>query len=218
VEQSRCGAVGGARLRKPELANCSDEQLLGLYSRGDVEAVEVLLVRYKRPVFHFVLNLVGDRGRAEDLSQETFLRMIEHASTFQGKASLKTWLYRIARNLCVDELRRRRLRKHPSLDARGNHQEEDGQSLYERLPLADAGPDRRTVDRDLAARMAAAIAELPDDQREVFVLRQVENVSFKDIGEITGVSEGTVKSRMRYALERLQRALADYQDYAEELR
>jgi RNA polymerase sigma-70 factor (ECF subfamily) len=205
-------------VRRAELANCSDEQLIALYTRGNVEAIEVLLERYKRPIFHFALRLVADRGRAEDLAQEAFLRLIEHATSFQGSASLKTWLYRIARNLCIDELRRRKHRRHPSLDAKPAHAEDEGQSLYERLPLKDAGPDRQTVDRDLAKRMTSAIDELPTDQREVFVLRQVHNVSFKEIAEITGVAEGTVKSRMRYALERLQRALADYQEYAGELR
>jgi RNA polymerase sigma-70 factor (ECF subfamily) len=205
-------------VRRTDYAERSDEQLLVSYARGEMEAMEVLLARYKRPVFHFVLRHLGDRARAEDLLQETFLRVVEHASSFEGSASLRTWLYRIARNLCVDELRRRKHRKHPSLDAKqGSAQGEGGQSLYERLPLNEAGPDRRVVDRDLAHRMSEAIAQLPEDQREVFLMRQVQNLSFKEIGDVTGVSENTVKSRMRYALERLQRALSDYQDYAEEL-
>jgi RNA polymerase sigma-70 factor (ECF subfamily) len=204
-------------VRRAELEGCSDEQLIGLYARGDMEAMEVLLGRYKRPIFAFIVRFVSDRARAEDLLQETFLRMIEHASSFQGSAALKTWLFRIARNLCIDELRRRKLRKHPSLDAKPGRLEEDGQSLYDRLPVAEPGPERRTVDRDLAYRMNIAIDALPPDLREVFVMRQVNNVSFKEIGEIVGISENTAKSRMRYALERLQRALADYQEYAEEL-
>jgi RNA polymerase sigma-70 factor (ECF subfamily) len=209
---------GSVLVRRAELDGCSDEQLLGRYARGELEAMEVLLARYKRPLFHFVLRLVRERGKAEDLLQESFLRMVEHASTYQGTASVKTWLFRIARNLCIDELRRQKHRRHPSLDApTGASQESDGQTLYDRLADQGAGPDRSMVDRDLAQRMAKAIDELPEDQREVFVLRQVQNLSFKEIGEVTGVSENTVKSRMRYALERLQKNLSDYQEYAEEL-
>ncbi len=206
-------------MRRAELEGCPDEQLLGRYARGELEAIEVLLARYKRPLFHFVLRLVRERGKAEDLLQETFLRMVEHAGTFHGSSSLKTWLFRIARNLCIDELRRQKHRRHASLDApkAQGGAEGEGQSLYERLPHRGPGPERGVVDRDLAQRMANAIDELPEDQREVFVLRQVQHLSFKEIGDITGVSENTVKSRMRYALERLQRALADYQEYAEEL-
>jgi RNA polymerase sigma-70 factor (ECF subfamily) len=82
----------------------------------------------------------------------------------------------------------------------------------------DAHADRRAVGHELSTRMLGAIDALPDDQREVFLLRQVHALQFKEIADITAVSENTVKSRMRYALERLQSALAEYQDYAEELR
>ncbi|MFT3922647.1 MAG: RNA polymerase sigma factor [Myxococcales bacterium] len=204
-------------MRRAELDGCSDEQLLGLYSRGEMEAMEVLLARYKRPLFNFVLRLVRERGKAEDLLQESFLRMVEHAGSFQGSASVKTWLFRIARNLCIDEMRKQKHRRHPSLDAPSSSSEGEGQSLYERVAHAGPGPERSVVDRDLAQRMSKAIDELPEDQREVFVLRQVQHLSFKEIGDVTGVSENTVKSRMRYALERLQRSLSDYQEYAEEL-
>ncbi len=206
-------------MRRPELERCSDEQLIQLYTQGELAAIEVLLARYRRPIFQFVLRLVSDRGRAEDLLQDTFLRMIEHATSFAGTASLKTWMYRIARNLCIDELRRLKHRRHPSLDAASlTTTSEAGQTLHERLPDLTASPERETEDRALSLRISAAIDELPTDQREVFVLRQVQNLSFKEIGEVTGVSENTVKSRMRYALERLQRALSDYQEHAEELR
>jgi RNA polymerase sigma-70 factor (ECF subfamily) len=204
-------------VRRSELAARSDEQLLSLYTHGELEAMEVLLERYKRPVFSFVLRLIGDRARAEDLLQETFLRLVEHAHTFEGSAKLKTWLFRIARNQCIDESRRRVHRKHPSLDA---PLADDGNAgtLHDRVPSGEVGADRRTVGTELKQRMSDAIAALPEDQREVFLLRQVQNLQFKEIAEITGVSENTVKSRMRYALERLQGALAEYQDYAEELR
>ncbi len=176
----------------------------------------VLVTRYQRPLFTFLVRMCGEQARAEDLVQDAFLRMIEHADTFEGGAKLKTWLYRIARNLCIDDMRRRKHRRHASLDA--EHADGDERTLHDRLAAKLPGADRQTVASQLSARMLEAIDKLPDDQREVFLLRQVQALQFREIAEITAVSENTVKSRMRYALERLQGALAEYQDYAEELR
>lgn len=203
-------------MRQSELGNCSDEQLLGLYTRGELSAMSVLVARYQRPLFTFLMRMCNDRTRSEDLLQEAFLRLIEHADTFEGGSRLKTWLYRIARNLCIDDMRRRKHRKHASLDAeRGDG---DDRTLHDQLPSREAISDRQAVGHELSARMLGAIDKLPEDQREVFLLRQVHALQFKEIAEIMAVSENTVKSRMRYALERLQGALAEYQDYAEELR
>lgn len=200
-----------------ELDNCSDEQLLSLYLQGDVPAMGLLVARYKRPLFTFVARLCGDPARAEDLLQETFLRLIEHADTFEGGAKLRTWLYRIARNLCVDEMRRKKHRRHASMDASGNGVDH-GQTLHDRVAAPNPLTDRQVVSAQLGERLMAAVSALPEEQREVFLMRQAQNLAFKEIAEITAVSENTVKSRMRYALERLQSALSEYQDYMEELR
>jgi RNA polymerase sigma-70 factor (ECF subfamily) len=202
-------------VRPSDYDACTDEQLLASYTRGDVLAMAALLRRYKRPLFTFVLRLNGDRHRAEDLLQEVFVRLIEHAHSYEGSARVKTWLYRIARNLSIDEMRRGKHRRHASLDA----SERDGQdNLHQRVADAAPAADRRAASGQLKDRIAQAIAGLPQDQREVFLLRQVEQLSFKEIAEITTCSENTVKSRMRYALARLQSALSEYQEYAEELR
>ncbi|HEX6240750.1 MAG TPA: RNA polymerase sigma factor [Polyangiales bacterium] len=203
-------------MRQADLEACSDEQLVGLYARGELSAMGVLVARYQKPLFTFLVRMNGDRARAEDLLQEAFLRMIEHAETFEGSARLKTWLYRIARNLCIDEMRRQRHRRHASLDA--EQSSEDERTLHDRIAASAPQSDRTAVSHQLSQSMVSAIGRLPDDQREVFLLRQVHALQFKEIAEITAVSENTVKSRMRYALERLQDALAEYRDYAEELR
>jgi RNA polymerase sigma-70 factor (ECF subfamily) len=203
-------------VRQADLEACSDEQLLGLYARGELAAMGVLVGRYQKPLFTFLVRMNGDRARAEDLLQEAFLRMIEHAETFEGSSRLKTWLYRIARNLCIDEMRRQRHRRHASMDA--EQASDDERTLHDRIAANAPHSDRTAVSHQLSQSMLAAIERLPDDQREVFLLRQVHALQFKEIAEITAVSENTVKSRMRYALERLQDALAEYRDYAEELR
>ena len=203
-------------MRHADREACSDEQLLGLYVRGELSAMAVLVARYQRPLFTFLVRMCGEQSRAEDLVQDVFVRLCEHADTFEGGARLKTWLYRIARNLCIDDMRRRKHRRHASLDA--EHDAGDDRTLHDRVAAKQLGADRTAVSSELSARMLEAIEKLPDDQREVFLLRQVQALQFREIAEITAVSENTVKSRMRYALERLQGALAEYRDYAEELR
>jgi len=192
-----------------ERPGVSDEELLGRYRRGELRAMSELLQRYRRPLFSFLLRMCNDRTRAEDLLQESFVRLIAHEDSFQGTAKLKTWLYKIARNLWLDERRRMKHRRHASLDA--SH--DGGPTLHERVEGKTLGADRQAASSELAGQIAQAISA-PDEQREVFVLRQVELLSFREIAEVVGIPENTAKSRMRYALERLQVALAEHHDRA----
>ena len=148
-----------------------------------------------------------------------FVRVVQKAGTFKHEARFTTWVYSIARNLCIDHLRKMSLRRHASLDqAPGKDQERP--ALAERV--ADQAPsaaaDRALTSTDIGERIVGAVEALPAEQREVFLLRQVGKIPFKEIADMTGVPENTVKSRMRYALERLQDALSEYEDYARALR
>jgi RNA polymerase sigma-70 factor (ECF subfamily) len=194
-----------------------DETLLRQFSAGDAQAFEPLLNRYEKPLFNFILRQVGERTRAEEILQDAFLRVIERAAEFKGESKFSTWLYTIARNLCIDESRKMVFRRHRSLDAPAPGQDGDGPSLLERTSGPDAGADRESIARELQPRIAAAVEALPEEQREVFLMRELQHMPFKDIALVVGVPENTVKSRMRYALERLQSALAEYADYVGEL-
>jgi len=199
----------------------SDEALLAAFNDGDAAAFEVLLERYRRPLYNFLLRSTGDRDRAQDLTQEAFLRVVQSSASFKHQSRFSTWLYTIARNLCVDASRKRALRRHPSLDApvRAAAFADGGVAplLGDRVPSPDLGAERRTASRDAGARIAEAVEALPPEQRDVFLLRHVQHLPFKEIAAIVGVAENTVKSRMRYALERLQAALAELEAYAREL-
>jgi RNA polymerase sigma-70 factor (ECF subfamily) len=185
------------------------------YQGGDRAAFTLLVKRHKTAVYNFVLRQVRSPAVAEDLAQDVFVRVVQAAAEFRHSARFSTWIYTIARNLCIDQLRKSQLRRHPSLDQPGAG-EEDGPTLGERT--ADPHPahavDRAAIGGELGRRIQHAVEELPEDQREVFLLREVGNVPFKDIAAMIGVPENTVKSRMRYALERLQKALSEYEDYA----
>lgn len=194
----------------------SDEDLLARFNVGDARAFELLLERYRTPIYTFVLRSVRDPDRARDLTQDVFLRVVQRAEGFEGKSKFSTWLYTIARNLCIDTSRKMVFRRHRSLDAPLG--DDDGNAaLVERVASSEPVTDRAAIGRQLKGQIAEAVDALPEDQREVFLLRQVQGLPFKEIAGIIGVPENTVKSRMRYALERLQEALAEYRQYVGEL-
>jgi RNA polymerase sigma-70 factor (ECF subfamily) len=161
--------------------------------------------RHRAPVFTFLARLTGDRGRAEDLLQETWMRVIGAAARWEPRARFRTWLYAVARNLAADEARRAVHRRAEPLDA----PREGGRSLADGIVGDCPPPDSSAEGALLRPKILAALASLPEEQREVFLLREHAGVGFAEIAEITGAPVPTVKSRMRYALEGLRRRLAE---------
>jgi RNA polymerase sigma-70 factor, ECF subfamily len=194
-------------------AQPTDEDLMVAYQRGEVRAFEVLLTKHRKPIYNFILRFVGDKETAEDVLQETFMRVIRGAETYKRQAKFTTWVYTIARNLCVDMSRRRKHRKHASLDAPIGSDDNSG-TLLDVVPSTDMSSERQTINKQLHAEMQRAIDALQEDQREVFVLREFMDMPFKEIAEVVGVSENTIKSRMRYALEKLRLELDRYKEHA----
>lgn len=197
----------------------TDEVLMLRFQGGDKAAFALLVRRHKTTIYNFILRQIRSAQVAEDLVQDVFVKIVHNATEFKHEARFTTWAYAIARNICIDHLRKMALRKHPSLD-QPSKDDGEGPTLGERT--ADNAPraavDRAAISNELGVRITQAVELLPAEQREVFLLRELANIPFKDIAEITGVPENTVKSRMRYALERLQEALAEYEDYARALR
>jgi RNA polymerase sigma-70 factor (ECF subfamily) len=190
----------------------SDEALMMAYRGGDARAFERLVARHEKPVWNFLRRFVANPTTAEDLLQEVFLRVVKSAhekeSDWRGTAKFSTWLYTIARNLCVDHSRRAVHRDAASLDGPAHAGEGDA-TLHDRIAAADPPADALVADRQARVRIDRAIAALPADQREVFLMREVMELPFAEIAVVVGVSEPTVKSRMRYALEKLRNALVE---------
>jgi RNA polymerase sigma-70 factor (ECF subfamily) len=203
----------GAQAGISAMQDDADEDLMVQYQRGEVRAFEILLSRHRRPVYNFIFRFVGDKETAEDLLQEAFLRVIKGADAYKRQAKFTTWLYTIARNLCVDQTRRRKHRKHASLDAPLGHAE-DSNTLLDVIPSSEMASDRKSVNKELHETMQRAIAALGEEQREVFLMREFLDMPFKQIADVVGVPENTVKSRMRYALEKLRLELDEYKDLA----
>ncbi len=191
------------------MSDPSDGALLAAYRDGDAEAFRTLLGRYRGPLFNFVLRSVRDRGRAEELYQDIWMKIIERCDDFRGDAKFSTWLYAIARNVCIDHQRKMKFRAHASLEA-----PQPGKHQALGAGLANPGPTTEQLAEGglLKGRIAAAVEGLPPEQREVFLLRQLQGLAFSEIASVVGVPANTVKSRMRYALERLQEALRDLED------
>ena len=209
--------VRRSRAEQVPLEELADEDLMVRYASGDVAAFEVLLERHRAPIFNFVLRSCRRKDTAEELLQEVFLRVVRRAGSYQRKAKFTTWLYTIARNLCIDHARRMSHRKEKSLDepARGPATHDKGEPGISRVPARGPGPERRLLDGQIANALYAALDELPEEQREVFLMREKDNLKFREIAEIMGIPEPTVKSRMRYALEFLRGRLGAFQERAE---
>jgi RNA polymerase sigma-70 factor (ECF subfamily) len=196
----------------------TDEALMIRFQRGDRAAFTLLVRKHQTALYNFVLRHLRSTSLAEEVVQDAFVRVVNSAAEFKHEARFSTWLYTIARNLCIDQARKNALRRHPSLDEPTRADGTDGPTLGDQTADGRANVERAAGATELRARVLAAIETLPDEQREVFLMREVSNLPFKEIAEIVGASENTVKSRMRYALERLQAALSEFEEYARALR
>ncbi len=186
----------------------TDEQLMLAFKAGNAKAFATLVQRHRQAVFNFIFRFVNNRQRAEDVLQETWLKVVRSSSEYEPKAKFTTWVFTVARNLCVDHARKETYRQTDSLDAPVS---DDGErSLGETLPDSEgASPDRAAHNVRVRPLIEKALASLPEEQREVFLLREYQGLGFKEIAEVVEVNENTVKSRMRYALEGLRKRLAE---------
>lgn len=181
-----------------------DEALVARYRQGDVAAFEALLDRHRPGVFRFLSRFVGDEARAEELTQDCWVRFLDAVPRWNRHGRFKVWIYAVARNLATDESRRAAHRATLPLDASVR-----GRPVSEVVASGSPVPEAAARDAQLRPRLLRAIGALPPEQREVFLLREYEGIPFAEIAEVTGAPVPTVKSRMRYALEALRRALQE---------
>lgn len=190
-------------------AVATDHELLAAIASGDEAAFQEIVTRYRNQIVNFLYRMLNDYDKAVDLSQETFLRIYTSASKYQATYSFSTYIYRIASNLAISELRQRKRRQWVSIFSPFGGRDDDNDREME-LPDAQPLQDETMIDQERRKAVATAIQSLPEKYRLTLVLRDVEGLSYERITEITGLSEGTVKSRINRARNLLRDKLQKY--------
>jgi RNA polymerase sigma-70 factor (ECF subfamily) len=185
-----------------------EERLVERLKRRDEAAFNEFVRRYKAQVFRLVVRMLNDRAEAEDVAQEVFVTVFKSIDSFRGDSKLSTWLYRVATNHCKNRI------KYLERRARGRNREFDEVAEHDTVESATMNPsaqiprpDQQAEAHQMEAIVRAAIAELDEEQRELVILRDVENLSYEELQQITGLPEGTVKSRLHRARLALARAV-----------
>jgi RNA polymerase sigma-70 factor, ECF subfamily len=202
--------AAGARVGVSVVEPVSDHSLLASAREGDGDAFAELVRRYRGQITNYVYRVVGDYETAVDLAQETFLRVFRAAERYQSSYAFSTYIYRIATNLAISELRKRKRQRLVSLTGFFGPREPGGDDCE--LDPADLRPlaDTTLVDDERRRAITRAIATLPEKYRVPLVLRDVEERSYEEIARILDMSEGTVKSRISRARAFLRDKLRQY--------
>ena len=176
------------------LNNLSEKELVQLYLNGNVHALSTLISRYKDRIYTAIYLLVKDKYMAEDLFQDVFIRIIDtlKAKGYSNEGKFLPWALRIAHNLCVDHFRK--IKRTPFITT------SDDRDIFEVLNFSEPNAETRLIQSQRHERVRKMIDLLPEDQREVIILRHYADLSFKEIASITNCSTNTALGRMRYGL------------------
>jgi len=185
------------------MVEARDEELAERTAAGDRAALRALYERYKGRLLTYAFYVLGNRAAAEDVLQETFLRVLRHAGRFDPSRRFSAWVYSIAANLCRDELRRGMRRRDIAAPL------PEGRTA-EGAPGREPSPRRRAAGREFAERLRIEIAALTPEQREVITLRFLDSMKYGEIAEALGCPLGTVQSRLHAGLKSLRERLREF--------
>ncbi len=192
----------------------ADARLVQRCKANDAAAFNEVVARYKDRVYGYVCRMIGPGADAEDLAQETFVRAYTNIHSFQSRATLNTWLFRIATNLCIDHIRRGQAGR--GRDASLSMEDpETRQGVERELPDNSHNPEQAALNRELGRRIQEALQDLPPRLRAVVHLFDVEGLSYDEIARVVDCPLGTVKSRLFTARMALRAKLLPYLDGAE---
>ncbi|HSV26903.1 MAG TPA: sigma-70 family RNA polymerase sigma factor [Sedimentisphaerales bacterium] len=184
-----------------------DSILIRQYRDGDIKAMERLIVKYQDRIYNAIIRICGNRDDAVELTQDTFVKVLEGIDGFEGKSSFYTWLFRVAVNLTINHCKRRIRISPATLDG---DEPGGGRSVavsgLKHMLSDDGSPDpaRLAIDREMCGFVHAALAQLDSDHRAIVVLRDIEGMNYTDISDALGIEMGTVKSRLSRARGQLR--------------
>lgn len=183
----------------------TDQVLIRMYLKGDVEALSTLIERHKDKIYTSIVILVKDKYLAEDLFQDTCIKIIDTLSSgkYQEEGKFLPWAMRVARNLCVDHFRK--VKRRPKIKT------SDDRDIFEVLNFAETGVDEKIIQMQSNSRVCKMLDMLPQDQKEVIIMRHFADLSFKEIAAITDCSINTALGRMRYGLINLRKIMTEKQ-------
>ncbi len=180
----------------------NESELVSAYIRGDENAFETLVKRYKNKIYTTIYLVVKDQYVAEDLMQDTFIKAVKtlRNGRYNEEGKFLPWILRIAHNLAIDYFRR--AKRYPNVVF------EDGNSVFNSLDFAESSIENKQIKKESHEHLRELIKKLPDQQREVLIMRHYEDMSFQEIADATGVSINTALGRMRYALINLRKMMS----------
>jgi len=178
------------------MKHLSDQELMRIVQAGDYSPASEIYERYSGRIYNFAFRFLRNSEAAEDAVQEVFVKMMKHASQFHGDAKLSTWLFSITANWCRDYLRK------------ADNKAKEADDVLITLPSPEQGADRDLEQRENEALVRKALATLTPEQREAILLSRYQGLSYAEIAQIAGCSEGAVKTRGFRAMETLKKALS----------
>jgi RNA polymerase sigma-70 factor (ECF subfamily) len=178
---------------------------------GDQRAYKTLVERYQRKVFSIAFGMLKDREEARDVAQEAFVKVYRYLDHFKGDASFYTWLYRITVNICIDVLRRRGPLKGEQVEFDEQIQMDVSEANLGALGTRlGTNPQKSMLRKELAEKIEAALAEVPEKHRAILLLREIEGMSYEDLSRTLDIPKGTVMSRLFHARLKVQKVLNEY--------
>ncbi|MBN2091601.1 RNA polymerase sigma factor [candidate division KSB1 bacterium] len=182
----------------------TDDELKNCFLKNDPEAFDRLFHQYKSDVYRFILYLTRNKQEAEDIFQETWLRVVRNLKTLNEVRDLKAWIFTIAMNLFRDQIRQNRFHRLFMLPLKNKSEDDDQESI---IPTVRDS----SRDIDIQQRIQAALQKLSEKQRQIFILKEIEGFKHEEISEMLHIPVGTIKSLLHRAISKLQKELIDYQ-------